>query len=487
MKNNNPLLLLLAFISLFISSVVTANERTAYTFDQVLQQVVETYPSLKLAQLQVERARQQMIQVESTLTWNLNAGAGISHDVSFIGAPSDVADLSAGLNRKLKSGDSFGVSGQYKYSDDSLTFGPTIPNPAHRTYLDLNYRLTLGRGTGNPEYTQGLVSAEAGVMFEKANEYSVRNQLANQTLDLFYNAAKIRSRLATARSAVKRAQRLKNYIREREELGLSEEKDRLQADAQYRARLSNVKNLEVSWQQVRTTLNRLMGNKWDQEFEPVINLEIIVQPDSNQIDTIFTDVKQNSPDLLRTEAVIKLSEADIEIQKDTRKDRLDVVASIGTRTASGDAAAGFVDESDTAGGLRLEYQRALDKRGFDARLYQAQLDKQIAEDDNSKIHDDLKYQVSGLVAEIDASKYSLDAFHSRLKSENLKFEDALKRYDLGRVETDRLIDFENELQTARFELEDQRIDYERRYKSLNILRGTIWNDVTYPLMENNDD
>jgi outer membrane protein TolC len=482
MKNkiNIYTLFITVFIFLLANSSVIASERTNFTFDQVLQQVVETYPSLKLAQLQVERARQQMIQVESTLGWNLNAGAGVNHDVSFIGAPSDVADITAGLNRKLKSGDSFGVSGQYKYSDDSLTFGPTIPNPSHRTFLDLNYRMTLGRGNENPEYTQGLLSSEAGVMFETASELSVRDQLANQTQELFYNAAKLRSRLGTAQSAVIRAKRLKKYIKERQALGLSEEKDMLQADAQYRSRLSNVKNLEVGWQQIRTTLNRLMGLEWDHEFEPVVGRYKQIKLNKQQLKLFITEVENNSPALLRTRARIKISEADIVLRKDVRKDKFDVVVSVGTRTASGDAVAGSVNEQDLAGGVRLEYQRSLDQRGFDASLYQAQLDKQIAEDDNAKIREDLKYQVSGLVAEIDASEYSVESFKARLKSENLKFDDALKRYELGRVETDRLIQFENELQTARFELEDQKIDYERRYKSLNILRGKIWDDVTLP-------
>ena len=40
-----------------------------------------------------------------------------------------------------------------------------------------------------------------------------------------------------------------------------------------------------------------------------------------------------------------------------------------------------IDEQDLAGGLRLEYQRALDKRGFDANIYQAQLNLSIARED----------------------------------------------------------------------------------------------------------
>jgi len=153
-----------------------------------------------------------------------------------------------------------------------------------------------------------------------------------------------------------------------------------------------------------------------------------------------------------------------------------------------------------AGGVRLEYQNALDKRGFDAAIYQARLEIRMAEEDSRKVRDDLRYRIAGLVGELEASRKALAAYEARLKSEQRKFDEALDLYREGRFTTDRLIQFENELQAARFALEQQRIEYAQRQRDfaleqqrieyaqrqrdLAILRGTVWQRIrTTPAAE----
>ena len=269
-----------AFLVMLSIAVSVAEKMEALTFPQALQKVIDTYPTLDIARLQVEQARQDMLKVESTLGWQLAAEGGANHDVSAFGVPSDVGDAFASLNRQQSffcfingSGDSLGVSGGYRYEDSSTSINPLLPNPSERINLDLNYRILFGQGRNNPQYAQGLVTAEATVLLQKANELGIREQLANQTQDVFYSAASVRAQLATAQSAVDRATRLKQYVTERLELGLAEEKDTLQADAQLQARMSDLRTLQVAWEQQRTTLNRLMGRPWDAEFNPILDTE----------------------------------------------------------------------------------------------------------------------------------------------------------------------------------------------------------------------
>ncbi len=470
----------LLVVMLTSGQMAMASEPLAISFPQVLQRVVDTYPSLRIARLQVQRASQNVARVESALGWNLNGKAGINRDVTILTTPSDVADLSASFSRLLKSGNSLGISGAYQYEDSTLSFSPVLPNPSHRTWIDLNYRMALGKGKDNPEYQQGLQTAQASVIVEKANQYAVRDNLARQTMELFYRAAEIHTSLKTAQSAVDRALRLKKYINGRLSLGLSEKKDVLQADAQYRARLSDVKSLQVSWQQVRTTLNRLMGRPWDEEFVPDLQGVKLASNMVGDLDGYASEAEKNSPDLLRNEARILTSEADIALGLDRRKNTVDLVFSVGTRTSAGDASGGYVNEQDLAGGVRLDYQQAFDKRGFDALIYQAKIDKRAAEEDSAMVRDNLRYSVASLLAELDANKVALKSHKQRVKSENLKFEEALERYQEGRTETDHLIQYENEYQVAKFELDNQKIAFERRYYDLNILRGQIWNIVSLP-------
>ena len=179
------------FLLPLVTHAIAAEKDLSLTFSQALQKVIDTYPTLDIARLQVQRARQDMLKIESTLGW---------HDVSTFGVPSDVADAFAGLNRTLRSGDSLGISGAYRYEDSTTTISPLLPNPSERINLDLNYRMPFGQGRDNPKYVQGRVTAEATVLLQKANELSIREQLAIQTQELFYGAASVRAQLATARS-----------------------------------------------------------------------------------------------------------------------------------------------------------------------------------------------------------------------------------------------------------------------------------------------
>ncbi len=458
--------------------LVRAETPTVLTWEDALQAIIDTYPTLTIAAMQVEKARQEQVRVESSLSWVLQANGGVNRDITFLGTPSDVASISAGLQRRFASGQSIGLNGRYRYEDSEVVFSPNYPNPAQSTGLDLDYRVPLGRGRDNPDYTQGLVSAEAGVLLEKANRLAIRERLARQALDLFYGLATIRASYETARAGVQRARRLKKYIAERFELGLAEDKDRLQAEAQLKLQISELRKLEVLWEQTRTNLNRLMGRPWKQEFIPRVLPPTTAESFNEQVLAAWQqEAEANSPELLRNQARVKLNQAELARRRDARRDQLDVVASIGTRTLNGASNLGNVNEMDVAGGVRLEYQNALDKRGFDAAIYQAQLEIRMAEEDSRKVKDDLHYRIAGLIGELDASRKALDAYRARLKSEQRKFDEALDLYREGRFTTDRLIQFENELQAARFALEQQRIEYDQRRRELAIVRGSVWQHI----------
>jgi hypothetical protein len=78
------------------------------SLEQALTRVVESYPSLAVANAQLARARQENARIESLLGWNLAAQGGYARDVSIIGAPTDRLSLGANLDRRLRSGSTLG-------------------------------------------------------------------------------------------------------------------------------------------------------------------------------------------------------------------------------------------------------------------------------------------------------------------------------------------------------------------------------------------
>jgi outer membrane protein TolC len=444
--------------------------------EQVLQQVLDTYPSLQIAAKQVQRARLENARVEGQLSWALGAQAGVRRDLSFIGALSDQTEASANLQRKLTSGASVGLEGSYLHEDADAVLSPAFPNPVTTTRLDLSWRQPLLKGVNNPDYAQGLVGADAQLVIAEAGRRALRDQVAAQTADLFHAAGSTLARIQNAERAIERTQRLRKYIVSRTSMGLSEEKDQLQTDAQLQARIAERDVLLVVWKQQRTSLNRLMGRIWDAPLSPQTTQVFAVLPPEPA--GLVKQVQENNPDLQRSQAQLRLAESAIMRKRDAAKDKLDFVVSYGNRTRSGDTVLGSaVDDSARVGGLRLEYGRVLERGGPDAELEQAVLDRDIAQEEISKTRDDLHYNLSGLLAEIDATQQALTSYRTSQAREEAKLKEAERRYRAGRVETDRLIQYETELYFAELSVAQQSIELARKHSQLDILRGTLWQRV----------
>jgi len=451
----------------------------ALTFSQVLQRVVERDASLRISTMQVERAQHETARVESQLGWTLNGQGGVAHDVNSLGAPVDRSDASAGVERRLQSGSTVGVNAGVQREDSEVALSPLLPNPSQTSRVDLSYRVPLAKGTDNPDYREGIVSADAGARVAEADARATRNQLAQRTADLFYGAALTRARLRNAEEAIARAERFKTHIANNTRLGVAEEKDRLQAEAQWRARVAEQRTLVVSWENQRTTLNRLMERRWDGEWEPVVAASAdSVPPDLRVLEGEAFD---NSPDLSREQARQRIAEATLARSRDAGRDKADVVFSVGNRKIEGDVAGGAtLSESERVAGLRFEYRGALDRRGADAEVSQAYLDRAIAQQRIDSVQTELRYTVARLSSEIVSANAALDEASARAAAERAKLDDAARRYRQGRIDTAQVIQFENDYEAAVLALAQQTIDIARRRTELELVRGVLWRDLAVP-------
>jgi len=466
------------FKIIFFSGFSSLAVAQAMTLEQVLQQVVDHYPSLKTAAYQVEKAQQENIRVESQLSWQLGAQAGFDRDVSLFGTPTDKITLAGSLSRKLSSGDSVSIDTAIKREDASTTFSPTIPNPVTNTSINLNYRRPLEKGAQNLAYELGLANAKAGEKLAEANRLALYDQLASQVIELYLAAAITNVRMKNIDQSIERTKRLKKYIKDRLNLGVSEEKDILQVNAQLASQKAEQQGLQMAWQKQNISLNRLMGKAWDHDLKLSFIRSL---PSANESRAqIMEKIKTYSPDLLRIEGRLKLAENAIKNSRDAKKDNMDLILFVGNKTNSGDTISASTSESEIVGGVRLEFSRGLDKSGYDAELYQAQIERGVVIEDKRQLIEDLQYDLSSLLAEIKAGKQALEAYQSSAKSEKNKLKEAEQRYRRGRTDTDQLIQFESQLSIAELSIELQRIELARRYRHLSLLRGELWKSIKLP-------
>ncbi len=468
MNNKTPYrhLIALAFLLLPTGNLVAAE---SLTLRQAVQRIINHHPSVKLSKLQVDKSSQEIARADSQLGWQLNAEVGASHDLGFTYAPVDKNTAGIGLQRQLKSGGTLGVQGGYAYDDNSAPLAG-FPNPLTTTSADISYRKPLRQGSGNPLYAQGSISARSGLKISQAGHHALMNQLVQQTIDLYYGLAITQARKQNSENGVTRAERLLQFVKNNSRLGLAEKKDLLQAQAQLRGQRADLEGVKTLWEQQRTSLNRLMGRPWNQEF--VITSTNSEGTVSQDLASLINETENNSPDLVRLNSQLEIADATVKVSKDKYKSKLDLVMSAGSRTGSGPG----LDLTDYAASVKLEYQRPLSRQGLKAEFYQAQISQDIARREIIKVRDDLKYQVQGLVAEINTGENALQAFKDRLSTEQEKLKETKQRYRSGRADTSQLIQFENELSFAEFSVNQQSIDLARKQHALKLLRGALWDE-----------
>ncbi|HEY9200079.1 MAG TPA: TolC family protein [Gammaproteobacteria bacterium] len=447
------------------------------TLQQVLQKVIDHYPSIRLATLQVEKAREDSIKAESQLSWQLNANAGVARETSLIGTATDRVNLGAGLSRRLQSGGDLGFNASMLRDDAEDSFAPTIPNPSTKTRLDINYRHPLQQGSENSQYEESKTAAAAALQLAQGETIALYDRLATEVLDVYLAAATTHVRIQNTDKAIQRSLRLKDYIASEVSLGLSEEKDMLQIDARLATNRADKQSLQVLWQQQMVSLNRLMDQQWQKEFVPLIELQ---QDVPKAYDELYARAMQQDAALKQLEARLLLADSAIRLSRDKRQDQLDLVMYLGNETNQGDVAVGDFDESQLVGGVSLEFRRGLDKSGLDAELRQAHLDRELVLQDKKLLLQNLQYRVASLQAETESAQAAVQAFASSVRAESAKLREATQRYKDGRIETDRIIDFEAQLSSAELAYELQKIELARRYYQLDLLIGSIWQTVVRP-------
>lgn len=447
-----------------------------------MQRVIDHYPSLKTAAIQVERARQSSKKVGSQLGWQLAAQTGITRDITLFGTPTDVIDVGGSLSRIFESGSILSIEAGARREDSVGVFSPVIPNPAISTSIDVTYRQPLGRGSDNPSYAEGLTSAKAEVAASIAESETLYDQIASQVIDLYIAAASVQAKIHNNERSIIRTRRLQNFIKERASLGVSEDKDILQVDAQLDSLRAELSALQTLWQKQLISLNRLMGRKWS---SGLVTTRLTV-PDApkEDFDVLFKAVKEHSSKIHNVNARIELANSAIRKRRDERKNNIDLVLFVGNRTQEGDTTFGDISESEVVGGIRLEFSESVDKTGVDAELYQAQLDRSAALQDKRQLIEDIQYELSSLLAEINANINAINAYKVSVSSENRKLEDAENRYRTGRTDTDQLIQFEDQLSKAEFALELQRLELLKRHYNLRLLQGKLWDTINLPVYDN---
>ncbi|MDH3354422.1 MAG: TolC family protein [Chromatiales bacterium] len=464
--------------AILLTGVALQTHAEPLTMEQILQKVVNHYPSLKIASMQVEKASKESVRVNSQFGWQLNGQSGLSHETSMTAVAVDRLMVGGGAVKKLSSGDILSLTGSLRFDQlKDSTF--TVPDPSTNLDFEVNYRRALGKGADNLDYRLAANQAEVGKKMAYAQEKLQYDQIAAQVLGLYLQAVVTHKQIDNVRISIKHSQRLNKFVKGRLGLGISENKDELQVTAQLNGLKAKLKGLQLLWVQQEITLNRLMGLPWENKLD--INLTNDANSPKEQLANYISEATQYSPELLIIDSELAIAESTIQAKSNSRKDTLDLVGFVGNRLTTGELPNNtYTTISEPQIGIRLEYKTNLDHSGYDAALSQAYLDRSIALQKRVDAKERIHYQIASLLAEIHESKGAYRAARLSVKSEQAKLDEAEKRYRNGRIEIDRIIQYESQLTASKLSLSLQKVELERRIYQLALLRGSLWKKVARP-------
>ncbi|MCK4708887.1 MAG: hypothetical protein KAU21_09740, partial [Gammaproteobacteria bacterium] len=283
---------------LFSSSTIHAE---TMTYNQLLQDVIDHYPAIKTAYFQVAKAQQYNLKIQGQLGWQLGAQTGFAKEVSLFGQPVEQTTIAGSLGRKLESGDSINFSASIAHEDTEA-----LANPATSTNLKFEYIKPLGKGAGNIDYTLGLNNAKAAVDIKLADQQILLDKMAQQVIELYSASINTNQRIKNTESSIKRTEKLSLFINDRLKLGIVENKDQLQTNAQLQSQKAQLTALKLAWTQQLISINRLTGRKWNQKLQ--LSVPDLQHLKSETVENQIEKLKTYSPALIQINSLIAVAD-----------------------------------------------------------------------------------------------------------------------------------------------------------------------------------
>jgi len=234
---------------------------------QVIGTVLAQRPELQVSRVDTAIAAIDAARIESLLDPVVTANVGVSDEKTptvsdFQPAENRLARISGAISKPLSGGDTVGVDFSYVRTSQGFNspFAAQLArfNPAYSNQININYRRPLLKGAGRPDYSQGVLRAQAGILQAERQRQVVAHNLALQAVNAYYQLASDDINVDIARQAVQRARKLLAYQRSREQFGLIEAADRLQAEALLAARKTDLQRALSRRLNDQNRLNRLM-------------------------------------------------------------------------------------------------------------------------------------------------------------------------------------------------------------------------------------
>ncbi len=462
----------------------------------IIQQVWQANPDLKIANTDHALAQNRTLSIESMLDADASISSMIREDNNtpsnlFSVDKTTLAQVAGRVSQPLEDGSS--LSAHISYNRTRLRYPNTMPatfqsayNPAYEQEIGISYRYPILKGHDFPSYHQqhfALTSEASALTFMREQ---LKEKLADEAISQYFQMLANDVSLQLAKDSVKRANRLLQYQREREEMGLIEKADRLQAEAQLATRKVELSKAKSDALRSKRMMNRLMFRASDTpiEINPVESDQILEQIRPT-LDTAnaFDTARQSRPYFKALSSRLQASDARMQIANDGEKMQLDVITEVGTRALNqrpGGAVSQGLHATYPYVSMQVEWSSFMPSRQEENAIEKVELDRQRILQEHQQALETLKDELTMAEDSVERHYAQISLMRKQAAIEMLKLKEETRRYRDGRSDTATLIRFENELHAAEVQKAQQEISLQLAEYRLSLARGTLIPILTQP-------
>lgn len=456
------------------------------TLSDVLQRTLAQHPDLSLSHIGTAMAETDAMRIEGMLDPQVKGAIGYSDEKTpttspFAATRTNISRLSGSITKPLQDGSS--LTGMLNYNRAELTYPSSVPptfqstlNPAYQNQIDLIYRYPLMRGHGNPAYHQSALATENDIAGTRWQTEMIREQLAEQAISRFYQMAANEISLKLAHDAVRRAERLLEYQKMREQFGLIERAEALQAEALLATRKMELAQAAATLQLSRTALNRLMLEAPGNDITVSTDLYDTRIHTPPPLEALMMEATTKRPVFKMLDAQLAANSARLIAAQDTHDAQVDLVGQLGTRaltSTAGKAVGNGLNLNDRFASVSIELSDTIGGNTTRAAIRRAELARQKARIEKEQAMEVLQTTLADLHTQLQTSLLTIDAAEKRATAEKRKFDAEIKRYREGRSNTANIVQFEGELRSAELQAMLQHITAMMAKSRLDLARGIL--------------
>lgn len=464
-------------ISLLAAASVAA-QTGALTLEECIARAMDKNFGLKIQRFDSANSLESLTisRAEFDPAFTLSASKSVSQAdtpaTNLVGTRSEVTSTRVGVSQKIATGATLDLTSSLDRSFTNNTFATL--NPAYNADLSLAISQPLLKGAGSTVNRAVIKRAEIGVDIASLNYKGRVLQLVRDTEAAYYNLVYGREQLKVRNLSLDLAEKLYDENQTKKNTGVATDLDVLQAEVGVENARRNVLLTEQTVADAEDALLNLIG-----QFEFGSSLGEVSLPATATFKPDFALsyrlARDNQPDYLAATESLKQLQIDADAAKHNRLPTLNLDGAMGynTRDSSSDRALDRLPDGDGYAwqvglSLRVPWGNRSDKARYNSALNTLRREETRVR----QIEQNLVVQVRNAVRAVETNLESVSISRKATELSEKQYELEKARFDAGLSTSRRVLEAQDDLETARVAELQARVNLRTAIAELNRLDGS---------------